>query len=140
MDSRVLGRTGISIVELGRTEFRNQSFSIVSGETLVNLTTSGGSDPQESFNAFIFLPETILNGVNITMRTNNSGNVRISYTIFLSDSLFQVDPDSNLGTNLRLSNLSVSNMIISATITNAGKVENLDNPVIISFRKPPVSH
>ena len=143
MDTRVVGRTGISIIELGKTDFRNQSFSIVSGETLVNLTTSEGIDPssqQESFNASIFLPETILNGVNITMRANSSDNVRISYTIFLSGSLFQVDPSSNFGMNLRQTNLSVSNMIISATITNAGQVENLSSPIIISFRKPPVSH
>ena len=136
----MLGRTGISIIELGSTGFRNQSFSIVSGETLVNLTTSEGNDPRRSFNASIFLPETILNGVNITMRMNNSDNVRISYTIFLSDALFQVNPNSDFGMNLRQANLSANNMIISATITNAGKVENLNNPVIISFRKPPVSH
>lgn len=145
VDTRIFNKTGfgISITEVDRSDYQNQTLSISLGETLMNIMSSAGINPlsqQSSSNASIFLPETLLNEVTVNTIGNNRGNVRISYSVFLAGSFFQVDPESTLGKELMEGNRSLGNVILSATVVNADKVENLNDPVVVRFQKPPVSN
>lgn len=82
-------------------------------------------------NAFVTLPSTLFNELNIT--STLPGAVRVSSSLFEDDHLFQ--PQQNISRHF--SNYSLGSLIVSASLDIAFPVQNLKHPVQISLKLGP---
>ncbi|KAI8516421.1 hypothetical protein Bbelb_050020 [Branchiostoma belcheri] len=101
----------------------NDSNSLTEGN-VTSFTTEDGGDIQQTADVSIWLPPNISNMIQI----NNTSEVRLSYTLYNSSSLF-VQPSQGAA---RPSQGSVGTRIIGGRIAGR-KAKNLSEPVIITF-------
>jgi len=87
-------------------------------------STDGTVDSTESDN-HIILPDSLFEDIGA-----GSGSVRLTFSVFKGDELFQTSPEAD-----QFVGFEVGGVIISAGVGNTTAVQNLTNPVSISFRK-----
>ena len=87
-------------------------------------STDGTVDSTESDNRII-LPDSLFEDIGA-----GSGSVRLTFSVFKDDELFQTSPEAD-----QFVGFEVGGVIISAGVGNTTAVQGLTNPVSISFRK-----
>ena len=75
---------------------------------------------------------------SLSQKYEGKGPIRISYNVFLSTVFFQAS-NGYYGQLIAASNLTVGGVVISASVSNT-TIENLDDPISITFTKPKVSN
>lgn len=130
----------VLLLETNVTRFTNQTFIVMVDEdvgtvTSLRLKKSFSIANSSHFEFSISIPETL------PVDTSDlSDPVRVSYNIFTTEKLFQNDPNSKFAQNISNGNLTEGNIVISASLPIAGKVNDLvRNNVTITFTKPQVS-
>ena len=130
----------VLLLETNVTQFTNQTFIAMVEEdigTVISLRLRNSFSVAKSsrFEFSISIPETLpADAPGLT------DPVRVSYNIFTTAKLFQNDPNSKFAGNISNGNLTVGDIVISASVPTAGKVDGLiRNNITITFTKPQVS-
>ena len=130
----------VLLLEINVTQFTNQTFIAMVEEDIgtvisLRLRNSFSVANSSQFEFSINIPETLpMDAPELT------DPVRLSYNIFTTAKLFQNDPDSKFAGNISDGNLTVGDIVISASVPTAGKVDGLvRNNITITFTKPQVS-
>ena len=114
------------------TDYQGVTFSVDidvddpdQGFTQDSVTSADGTvDSTQSENRII-LPDTLFDDIGA-----GSGNVRLTFSVFKDDDLFQPRPETD-----QFVGFEVGGVIISAGVGNTTAVRDLTKPVSISFRK-----
>ena len=129
-------RFQLQIEEVSTATFTNQSYS-------PELSTQE-EEFQEDFegkplmDASITLPRALVDQLN--MRGSMEATLRLVNYALLTDSLFVVEENSELGQILANGTMKVGNVIIAASVAGEGKVEGLTEPVVVRFTQTKVRH
>ena len=123
----------ISVLEVDQNAFTGQDFSANFGEsfdfnqdqTIDINAISLKKTP--NFTAFLSIPATIFND-SAALSNGTSAPPRITNSVYLTDTLF-VKREKN--------NLEVGSIVMAASLSNNKRVENLLDPILITFLKKP---
>ena len=127
----------MQLQEVEVNSFQGQTFSVsaVSVDSLQqdglqsnSIETTPGVTASES-TASLSLPSTLISDLNVL-----ANDVRVSYAVFPSDTLFQRRRSNSDGDRMFSSDFSTGSVIISADIRGF-KVDTLSNPVQLRFEK-----
>ena len=91
-----------------------------------SVTTTDGTDDSTENQNFIILPDSLLNDIGAT----GSASVRLTFSVFRDDALFQSRPEAD-----QFVGFKVGGVIISAGVASDTPVQDLTNPVSVSFGK-----
>ena len=129
----------IIISENNRTTFQNQTFVVeVQNGRLLD---RGGVMLVENIKLSEAKSESMMSlsiPDSLSQNYEGKGPIRISYNVFLSTVLFQAST-GYYGQLITAGNLTVGGVVISASVSNK-TIENLDDPISITFTKPKVSN
>lgn len=129
-------RFQLQIEERSMATFTNQSYS----PELSTREEEFQEDFEETplMDASITLPRALVEQLN--MQGSVEETLRLVNYAFLTDSLFVVEENSELGQILANGTMIVGNVIIAASVAGGRRVEGLTEPVVIRFTQTKVCH